>query len=68
MRRDKEVYIEEGRQPATASQIFRLELDALVPNPAKVELSPMKEPPAFFNLVVQPSKMQHKVLEDELFP
>jgi len=35
----------------TASQIFRQELDALVPNPVKIEFSPQKEPPDFFNPV-----------------
>ena len=35
----------------TASQIFRQELDALVPNPVKIEFSPQKEPPDFFKPV-----------------
>ena len=51
MQKDKTTYIEKGVLPQSASQIFRQELDALVPNPDKIELSPVKELPDFFNPV-----------------
>jgi len=58
MQKDKTNYIEEGVMPLTASQIFRQEIDALVPNPVKIELSPVKELPDFFNPVKNTFKAQ----------
>jgi len=54
MMREKELYLNEGIVPTSASQMFRQELDALVPNPARIELSPIKEPPGFFKKISQP--------------
>ena len=53
--------------------MFRQELDALVPNPAKIELSPIKEPPSFFKKISQPvesvdSRFESKHLEDKNEP
>ena len=53
--------------------MFRQELDALVPNPAKIELSPIKEPPSFFKKISQPvesvdSRFESKHLEEKNEP
>ena len=67
--REKELYLNEGIVPTSASQMFRQELDALVPNPARIELSPIKEPPSFFKKISQPvesvdSRFESKHLDE----